>query len=70
MSPCETHRLRSGKSDGFRCAQLILRATGYLNADTMAVMQLILSDVFKDFPKLKLIVPHGGTLAFHARYAL
>jgi hypothetical protein len=34
--------------------------TGYLNADTMAVMQLILSDVFKDFSKLKLIVSHGG----------
>jgi 4-oxalmesaconate hydratase len=26
----------------------------------MAVMQLILSDVFKQFPKLKLIIPHGG----------
>ena len=29
-------------------------------ADTMAVMQLILSDVFKDFPNLKIIVSHGG----------
>jgi 4-oxalmesaconate hydratase len=29
-------------------------------------MQLILSDVFKDFPKLKLIIPHGGgAVPFH-----
>jgi 4-oxalmesaconate hydratase len=32
----------------------------------MAVMQLILSDLFKDFPKLKLIIPHGGgAVPFH-----
>ena len=38
----------------------------YLNADTMAFMQLILSDVFKDFPTLKLIIPHGGgAVPFH-----
>ena len=44
------------------CCNPAQHTTGsyYLNADTMAVMQLILSDVFKDFPKLKLIVPHGG----------
>jgi 4-oxalmesaconate hydratase len=29
-------------------------------------MQLILSDVFKDFPTLKLIIPHGGgAVPFH-----
>jgi 4-oxalmesaconate hydratase len=37
-------------------------ATGahYLNADTTAFMQLLLSDLFKDFPSLKFIIPHGG----------
>ena len=37
-------------------------ATGsaYLNADTTAFMQLLQSDLFKDFPKLRLIIPHGG----------
>src|SRR4051794_40983679 len=38
----------------------------YLNADTMAFLQLILSDLFKDFPTLKLIIPHGGgAVPFH-----
>ena len=32
----------------------------YINADTTAFMQLIMSDLFKDFPTLRLIVPHGG----------
>lgn len=32
----------------------------YLAADTVAFMQLMQSDVFKDFPSLKLIIPHGG----------
>ncbi len=32
----------------------------YLNADTAAFMQLLLSDVFVDFPTLRLIIPHGG----------
>jgi 4-oxalmesaconate hydratase len=32
----------------------------------MAFMQLILSDLFKDFPTLKLIIPHGGgAVPFH-----
>jgi len=37
-------------------------ATGahYINADTTAFMQLITSDLFRDFPKLKFIIPHGG----------
>jgi 4-oxalmesaconate hydratase len=37
-------------------------ATGshYLNADTTAFMQLLQADLFKDFPDLRLIVPHGG----------
>ncbi|WP_129668771.1 amidohydrolase family protein [Phytoactinopolyspora endophytica] len=37
-------------------------ATGshYLNADTTAFMQLLQADLFKDFPQLKLIIPHGG----------
>lgn len=32
----------------------------YLGADTTAFQQLVMSDVFKDFPELKIIVPHGG----------
>ncbi len=32
----------------------------YLGADTTAVMQCMTSDIFRDFPKLKFIVPHGG----------
>ena len=37
-------------------------ATGahYINADTTAFMQMIETDLFKDFPTLKLIIPHGG----------
>ena len=32
----------------------------YLNADTTAFMQCLTSDLFRQFPKLKLIIPHGG----------
>ena len=32
----------------------------YLGADTTAFTQLMFSDVFKDFPSLKIIIPHGG----------
>jgi 4-oxalmesaconate hydratase len=32
----------------------------YLNGDTSAFMQLILGDLFRDFPTLKFIIPHGG----------
>ncbi len=35
----------------------------YINADTTAFMQFIQGDLFKDFPELKLIVPHGGGAA-------
>jgi len=37
-------------------------ATGsaYLNADTTAFMQFMQSDLFKDFPDLRMIIPHGG----------
>ncbi len=37
-------------------------ATGahYINADTTAFMQFLASDLFKDFPTLKFIIPHGG----------
>jgi 4-oxalmesaconate hydratase len=35
----------------------------YINADTTAFMQLIQADLFKDFPTLKLIIPHGGGAA-------
>jgi len=46
----------------------VFHGTGahYINADTTAFMQLILSDLFKDFPTLKLIIPHGGgAVPFH-----
>ena len=32
----------------------------YINGDTTAFMQLITADLFKDFPSLKFIIPHGG----------
>ena len=32
----------------------------YINADTTAFMQFLLSDLFKDFPTIKFIIPHGG----------
>jgi 4-oxalmesaconate hydratase len=40
-------------------------ATGahYMNADTTAFMQFLMSDLFKDFPTLRFIIPHGGGAA-------
>jgi 4-oxalmesaconate hydratase len=37
-------------------------ATGahYINADTTVFMQLIQGNLFKDFPTLKFVIPHGG----------
>jgi 4-oxalmesaconate hydratase len=32
----------------------------YLNGDTTAFVQLVTSDVFRDFPDLKFVIPHGG----------
>jgi 4-oxalmesaconate hydratase len=32
----------------------------YINGDTTAFMQFMLSDIFKDFPTLKFVIPHGG----------
>jgi 4-oxalmesaconate hydratase len=32
----------------------------YINGDTTAFMQLITGDLFRDFPTLKFIIPHGG----------
>ncbi|HUZ73446.1 MAG TPA: amidohydrolase family protein [Stellaceae bacterium] len=43
-------------------------ATGahYINGDTTAFMQFLTSDIFKDFPTLRFIIPHGGGAApFH-----
>jgi 4-oxalmesaconate hydratase len=38
----------------------------YINADTTAFMQLIQGDLFKDFPDLKFVIPHGGgAVPFH-----
>ena len=40
-------------------------ATGahYINADTTAFMQFLTADLFKDFPTLRFIIPHGGGAA-------
>ncbi len=35
----------------------------YLNADTTAFMQFLSGNLFKDFPTLRFIVPHGGGAA-------
>ena len=32
----------------------------YLNADTTAFMQFVTADLFKDFPALRFVIPHGG----------
>jgi 4-oxalmesaconate hydratase len=43
-------------------------ATGahYINADTTAFMQFLTSDLFRDFPTLKFVIPHGGgAVPFH-----
>ncbi|WP_429810443.1 amidohydrolase family protein [Ensifer sp. B1-9] len=38
----------------------------YINGDTTAFMQLIQGDLFKDFPTLKFVIPHGGgAVPFH-----
>jgi 4-oxalmesaconate hydratase len=40
----------------------VFHATGayYINGDTTAFMQFLSGDLFKDFPTLKIIIPHGG----------
>jgi len=35
----------------------------YINADTTAFMQLLSGDLFRDFPTLKFVIPHGGGAA-------
>jgi 4-oxalmesaconate hydratase len=39
-----------------------MHATGayYIAADTIAFMQLVEGDLFRDFPTLRFIIPHGG----------
>jgi 4-oxalmesaconate hydratase len=32
----------------------------YINGDTTAFMQFLVSDLFKDFPSLRFVIPHGG----------
>jgi 4-oxalmesaconate hydratase len=40
----------------------VFHATGahYINADTTAFMQFIQGDLFRDFPTLRFVIPHGG----------
>ncbi|HEX7559190.1 MAG TPA: amidohydrolase family protein [Usitatibacter sp.] len=45
-----------------------VHATGahYINGDTTAFMQLLQGNLFKDFPGLKFVIPHGGgAVPFH-----
>jgi 4-oxalmesaconate hydratase len=35
----------------------------YINADTTAFMQLLQGDLFRDFPTLRFVIPHGGGAA-------
>ncbi|MDR6144087.1 4-oxalmesaconate hydratase [Microbacterium foliorum] len=44
------------------CRPDVFHTTGdhYLGADTTAFMQLLKGDLFRDFPDLKLVIPHGG----------
>jgi 4-oxalmesaconate hydratase len=38
----------------------------YLNGDTTAFMQLLQGDLFRDFPTLRFVIPHGGgAVPFH-----
>jgi len=37
-----------------------LEGARYINADTTAFMQFIESDLFRDFPTLRFVIPHGG----------
>jgi len=38
----------------------------YINGDTTAFMQLVQGNLFKDFPDLKFVIPHGGgAVPFH-----
>ncbi len=38
----------------------------YINGDTMAFMQLLQGNLFKDFPTLRFVIPHGGgAVPFH-----
>jgi 4-oxalmesaconate hydratase len=38
----------------------------YINGDTTAFMQFLTSDLFKDFPTLRFVIPHGGgAVPFH-----
>jgi len=44
------------------CNTPYFQTTGsyYLSADTIAFMQMMTSQLFRDFPDLKFIIPHGG----------
>jgi 4-oxalmesaconate hydratase len=44
------------------CNTPYFQTTGsyYLAADTIAFMQMMTSDIFRDFPDLQFIIPHGG----------
>src|SRR6266540_856387 len=59
---CIVELERCVKEYGFIGCNLNFHTTGghYINGDTTAFMQLITADLFKDFPSLKFIIPHGG----------
>ena len=41
-------------------SQLPRLGAHYLNGDTTVFMQLLTADLFRDFPDLKFVIPHGG----------
>src|SRR6478735_2105005 len=43
-----------------RCVEEYGAVALNLNADTTAFMQLVQGDLFRDFPTLRLVIPHGG----------
>lgn len=45
-----------------RSTKAVFHTTGahYINADTAVFMQLVQGDLFRDFPSLTLVIPHGG----------
>src|SRR6185503_15793406 len=53
---------------GFVACNPNFHGTGahYLNSDTTAFMQLIMDNLFKDFPTLKFVIPHDdGAVPYH-----
>lgn len=57
---CEHDLVGHIHSQGSRHPEREPYSLHFINEETTAVFNLIFSDVFKDFPKLKILVSHGG----------